>query len=64
MTKVFVAGHKGLVGSAICRRLKSQGAEPIIAGRSELDLLSQAEVYDWFKEDHAGQSDNLRMSVQ
>lgn len=50
MAKVFVAGHKGLVGSAICRRLKSQAVEPIIAGRAELDLLSQAEVYDWFTE--------------
>ena len=50
MTKVFVAGHKGLVGSAICRRLRSQNIEPITAGRSELDLLSQTAVYDWFAE--------------
>jgi len=50
VTKVFVAGHKGLVGSAICRRLRSQNIEPITAGRSELDLLSQTAVYDWFAE--------------
>ena len=48
MNKVFVAGHNGLVGSAICRRLASDGVEPIVAGRDALDLTNQAEVDAWF----------------
>jgi GDP-L-fucose synthase len=48
VTNVFVAGHNGLVGSAICRKLRSESVEPIIANRSDLDLLNQAAVYDWF----------------
>lgn len=55
MTKVFVAGHNGLVGSAICRRLQVQDIDPITAGRSELDLLSQTAVYDWFAEQKIGE---------
>ncbi len=50
MTKSFVAGHKGLVGSAICRRLRTAGIEPIVADRSELDLLDQVAVEQWFAE--------------
>jgi GDP-L-fucose synthase len=48
MSKVFVAGHKGLVGSAICRRLKEGGVEPVVASRSELDLTNQHAVSEWF----------------
>ena len=48
MSNVFVAGHKGLVGSAICRRLSSDGVEPVVTSRSELDLTDQAAVNDWF----------------
>ena len=48
MTRVFVAGHKGLVGSAICRRLRADGVEPLVASRDELDLTDQAAVNDWF----------------
>ena len=44
MGKVFVAGHKGLVGSAICRRLAKDGVEPLVAGRDELDLTEQSAV--------------------
>jgi GDP-L-fucose synthase len=50
MTRVFVAGHKGLVGSAICRRLQANGLEPLVAERSELDLLDQKRVDRWFRE--------------
>lgn len=50
MTKSFVAGHKGLVGSAMCRQLRANGIEPIIANRSDLDLLDQAAVNVWFAE--------------
>ena len=48
MSSVFVAGHKGLVGSALCRRLGSDGVQPVVAGRSELDLTDQREVDSWF----------------
>jgi GDP-L-fucose synthase len=50
MTNVFVAGHNGLVGSAICRKLRAKSIEPITAARSKLDLLCQKEVYAWFFE--------------
>jgi GDP-L-fucose synthase len=48
MSEVFVAGHKGLVGSAICRRLKQSGIEPLFADRSALDLTDQSAVDSWF----------------
>ena len=48
MTNVFVAGHNGLVGSAICRQLRADDVEPIVANHSELDLLDQAAVNAWF----------------
>ena len=50
MTRVFVAGHRGLVGSAICRRLQFDGVEPMVAERSELDLLDDKRVDQWFRE--------------
>jgi GDP-L-fucose synthase len=47
--KIFVAGHRGLVGSAIVRALESQGYTNIIKKtRDELDLLDQKEVVDFF----------------
>jgi GDP-L-fucose synthase len=48
VSSVFLAGHKGLVGSAICRRLRNDGIEPVIASRDDLDLTKQAAVDDWF----------------
>jgi len=43
--KIFVAGHRGLVGSAIVRRLRSLGYKHIIArGRDDLDLIDQKAV--------------------
>jgi len=49
--KVFVAGHRGMVGSAIVRRLEALGYENILtASRDELDLLDQAAVNAWFAE--------------
>ena len=50
MTRVFVAGHRGLVGSAICRRLQFDGVEPMVAERSELDLMDYKSVDQWFRE--------------
>ena len=49
--RVFVAGHNGLVGSAICRRLEAGDVELLTEGRSTLDLTSQAAVDRYF-EDH------------
>lgn len=50
MSKVFVAGHKGMVGSAICRRLQSDDIEAIVAPRSGLDLTDQSAVESWFEQ--------------
>lgn len=46
--KIYVAGHKGMVGSAICRQLISKNdIEIITASRSKLNLLSQKDVQDF-----------------
>lgn len=48
--KIYVAGHRGLVGSAIVRSLKSKGYHNIIGKtHSELDLLNQAMVREFFE---------------
>ncbi|MDR1508673.1 MAG: GDP-L-fucose synthase [Synergistaceae bacterium] len=48
-SKIYVAGHRGMVGSAIMRRLASDGYENIVTRtRSELDLLRQSDVDDFF----------------
>ncbi|KIL05829.1 GDP-fucose synthetase [Stutzerimonas stutzeri] len=47
---IFVAGHRGMVGSAIVRRLKALGyANILTAGRNELNLLDQAAVHGYFQ---------------
>lgn len=46
--KVFVAGHRGLVGSAIVRRLAGEDCEVLTAGREDMDLCDQRQVRDWF----------------
>lgn len=48
MSKIFVAGHNGLVGSAICRRLRQKGIEPVVATRADVDLTDQGTVDAWF----------------
>ncbi len=46
--KIFVAGHRGMVGSAIVRRLQALGYTHVITrSRSELDLLNQQAVHDF-----------------
>lgn len=42
--RVFVAGHRGMVGAAVLRRLAREGCEIIVAGRDRLDLRDQAAV--------------------
>ena len=46
--RIFVTGHRGLVGSAIVRRLRADGIEPLTAPRGELDLRDQSAVNRWF----------------
>jgi GDP-L-fucose synthase len=48
MTKIFVAGHRGMVGSAICRQLKELDVQIITADRDKLDLVNQSQVIDFF----------------
>ena len=49
-SRIFVAGHRGLVGSAIVRRLEQLGFENILtATREQLDLRDQAAVNYWFR---------------
>jgi GDP-L-fucose synthase len=45
--RIFVAGHRGMVGSAIVRKLQAQGVEPIVRPRSELDLLDRGAVREF-----------------
>src|SRR6266851_6460634 len=45
---VFVAGHRGMVGSALVRRLAQEDVELLTAPRGELDLRDQAAVFAWF----------------
>ncbi|WP_066776536.1 GDP-L-fucose synthase [Sphingomonas sp. CCH5-D11] len=45
---VFVAGHRGMVGSAIVRRLADENCDVLTASRVELDLKDQAAVRAWF----------------
>ncbi len=49
--KIFVAGHRGMVGSAIVRQLQAKGYTNIVtATHAELDLCNQADVQQFFKE--------------
>jgi len=45
--RVFVAGHKGMVGSAILRRLNDENCTILTAAREQLDLTRQQAVEDW-----------------
>ena len=47
--KIFIAGHKGMVGSAIIRHLKKKNVEIIIKNKNELNLLNQQEVQNFFQ---------------
>ena len=53
MTKIFVSGHRGMVGSALIRRLQkdNKGWELIVKTRDELDLCNQNQVEDFFRKE-------------
>ncbi|MEZ5341297.1 MAG: NAD-dependent epimerase/dehydratase family protein [Acidimicrobiales bacterium] len=51
--RIYVAGHRGLVGSAIVRALAERGHTNVLtATRAELDLRDQAAVNVWFAENN------------
>ncbi|RZN08671.1 GDP-fucose synthetase [Bradyrhizobium genosp. SA-3] len=45
---VYVAGHRGMVGSALVRRLAQEDIKLVTVDRREVDLCNQAAVFDWF----------------
>jgi GDP-L-fucose synthase len=50
--KIYVAGHRGLVGSSIMRRLQSEGYHNLVLrSRQELDLMSQQDVKNFFQKE-------------
>ena len=50
MKKIFIAGHRGMVGSAIHRRLQAQGeGNFVLRTHEELDLTNQAAVQNFFE---------------
>ena len=51
-SKIYVAGHRGMVGSAILRGLRKNGFENLIFRKSkELDLRDQAAVNEFFRKE-------------
>ena len=48
--RIFVAGHRGMVGSALVRHLQSLGEDVLVTSRSELDLRDQARTHGWLAE--------------
>lgn len=49
--RVYVAGHRGMVGSALVRRLAREGCDVLTATRAELDLTRQADVEAWMEKE-------------
>ena len=47
--RVYVAGHSGLAGSAICRALTKENCSILTVSHKELDLINQAKVNEWFE---------------
>lgn len=48
--KVWVAGHRGMVGGAVARRLESENCKILLAGREIVDLSDQSAVKDWISD--------------
>jgi GDP-L-fucose synthase len=53
--KIFIAGHRGMVGSALVRLLQTQDVELITKDKKELDLLNQKDVQNFFKYENIDQ---------
>ncbi|MCR9079159.1 MAG: GDP-L-fucose synthase [Hyphomonadaceae bacterium] len=47
--RIFVAGHRGMVGSALIRRLSTENCDILTVSRTELDLLDQTAVHAWIE---------------
>jgi GDP-L-fucose synthase len=47
--RIWIAGHRGMVGSALCRRLESEPCELVTESREKLDLMRQSDVEGWLK---------------
>src|ERR1041385_883559 len=47
--RIYVAGHRGMVGSAIARKLEAQGMDVLVRSRAEIDLLDSAAVRQFLK---------------
>ena len=45
--RVWVAGHRGMVGAALVRHLRNENCEILTVGRGEIDLRRQSQVEDW-----------------
>ena len=59
--KIFLAGHNGLIGSAILRKLKENGYKKIITiNKNKLDLTNQSKVYKFIKK----KNQNLYLLLQ
>lgn len=50
--RIFVSGHRGMVGGALARRLAGEGCEILTASRGEMDLRDQAGVRSWMEKNH------------
>lgn len=54
--KIFVAGHNGMLGKALCKRLRHKGYKNIlVANRKQLDLTNQKNVFEFFKKQNINQ---------
>ena len=53
--KIFIAGHKGLVGNALVNQLKNENVKIITKTKKELNLLNQLEVINFFKKEKIDQ---------
>ena len=59
-SNIFVTGHKGLVGSAVIRRLTDKGYKNIITiARNKLDLRDQRKVFNFFQKKKSMQLSTL-----
>ena len=48
-SRIFIAGHRGLVGGTLLRKMRQDGFDPIICGREDLDLLDQDATHRFFR---------------